>query len=59
MTIYTIRATREVLYEFSVTADHERGAREEFALAEQGGYMEKFAYAWGEIKITEIEEEEE
>ena len=59
MTIYNIRATREVLYEFSVQADHERGALEEFAIIGQGGTMEQFAYAWGEIKITEIEEEEE
>jgi|MesohylFT_1024984.scaffolds.fasta_scaffold977358_1 hypothetical protein len=59
MTIYTIRGTREVLYEFCVTADHERGALEEIAIIGQGGYMEKFAYAWEELKITEIEAEEE
>jgi hypothetical protein len=59
MTIYTIRATRQVSYEFCVTADSERGAREEIAIIGQGGTIEEYAYDWEPLKITEIDEESE
>ena len=58
MKTYIIRATRETLYEFCVTADSERGAREEMAIIEKSGMSEDFAYELSPLKITEIDEEE-
>ena len=59
MPLYTITATRETHYEFSIEADTEAQALEEMNRIELTENVEDYAYDWYPLEITDIEEEEE
>jgi hypothetical protein len=62
MTLYTIIATRETIYEFNVEADSEQEAIEEVNRIELNEDVEEYAYDWYPLEISEItniEEEEQ
>lgn len=59
MTLYTIIATRETQYEFSIEADSEAEAIAEVNRIELEEDIETYAYDWYPLEITDIEEEEE
>ena len=59
MTLYTIIATRETQYEFSIEADSEAEAISEVNRIELNEDIEEYAYDWYPLEITDIEEEEE
>jgi hypothetical protein len=59
MTLYTIIATRETQYEFSIEADSEAEAIAEVNRIELNEDIEEYAYDWYPLEITDIEEEEE
>ena len=56
---YTVIASREVHYEFSIEAEDEASAIEEINRIELNEDVEEYAYDWYPLEITEIEEEEE
>ena len=58
MPLYTIIASREVLYEFNFEADDEASAIEEVNRIELNEDIEEYAYDWYPLEITEINEEE-
>lgn len=58
MPLYTIIASREVLYEFNFEADDEASAIEEINRIELNEDIEEYAYDWYPLEITEINEEE-
>lgn len=58
MTLYTIIASRETIYEFNIEADSEAEAIEEVNRMELNEDIEEYAYDWYPLEITEIEEEE-
>jgi hypothetical protein len=59
MTLYTIIASRETIYEFNIEADSEAEAIEEVNRMELNEDVEEYAFDWYPLEITEIEEEEE
>jgi hypothetical protein len=59
MTLYTIIATRETQYEFSIEADSEAEAIAEVNRIELEEDIETYAYDWYPLEISDIEEEEE
>lgn len=59
MTLYTIIATRETLYEFNIEAEDEASAIEEMNRIELNEDVEEYAYDWYPLEITEINEEEQ
>jgi hypothetical protein len=59
MTLYTIIATRETLYEFNIEAEDEASAIEEMNRIELNEDAEEYAYDWYPLEITEINEEEQ
>ena len=59
MTLYTIIASRETIYEFNIEADSEAEAIEEMNRIELNEDVEEYAYDWYPLEITEINEEEE
>jgi hypothetical protein len=59
MTLYTIIATRETQYEFSIEADSEAAAVAEVNRIELEEDIETYAYDWYPLEISDIEEEEE
>ena len=58
MTLYTIIASRETIYEFNIEADSEAEAIEEVQRLELNEDVEEYAYDWYPLEITEINEEE-
>lgn len=58
MPLYSITATRETLYEFSIEADSEAQAIEEMNRIEIAEDVEEYAYDWYPLEITDIEEVE-
>lgn len=59
MTLYTIIASRETIYEFNIEADSEAEAIEEMNRIELNEDVEEYAFDWYPLEITEINEEEE
>ena len=59
MTLYTIIATRETQYEFSIEANSEAEAIAEVNRIELEEDIETYAYDWYPLEISDIEEEEE
>jgi hypothetical protein len=59
MTLYTIIASRETIYEFNIEADSEAEAIEEVNRMELNEDIEAYAFDWYPLEITEINEEEE
>jgi hypothetical protein len=59
MPLYTITATRETQYEFTIEAADEASAIEEVNRIELNEDVEEYAYDWYPLEITDIEEEEE
>lgn len=59
MPLYTIIATRETQYEFSIEADSEAEAIAEVNRIELEEDIETYAYDWYPLEISDIEEEEE
>jgi hypothetical protein len=59
MTLYTIIASRETIYEFNIEADSEAEAIEEMNRMELNEDVEEYAFDWYPLEITEINEEEE
>jgi hypothetical protein len=59
MTLYTIIASRETIYEFNIEADSEAEAIEEMNRIELNEDVEEYAYDWYPLEVTEINEEEE
>jgi hypothetical protein len=59
MTLYTIIASRETIYEFNIEADSEAEAIAEVNRMELNEDVEEYAFDWYPLEITEIEEEEE
>jgi hypothetical protein len=59
MTLYTIIATRETIYEFNIEADSEAEAIEEMNRIELNEDVEEYAYDWYPLEVTEINEEEQ
>jgi hypothetical protein len=59
MTLYTIIASRETIYEFNIEADSEAEAIEEVNRMELNEDVEEYAFDWYPLEITEINEEEE
>jgi hypothetical protein len=58
MPLYRIAATREVYYEFDIEADTEKQALEEMARIELSKKdVERYAYDWFPLEVTDIEEE--
>jgi hypothetical protein len=58
MTLYTIIASRETIYEFNIEADSEAEAIEEMNRIELNEDVEEYAYDWYPLEITEINDEE-
>jgi hypothetical protein len=59
MTLYTIIASRETIYEFNIEADSEAEAIEEMNRIELNEDVEEYAYDWYPLEVTEINEEEQ
>jgi hypothetical protein len=59
MTLYTIIASRETIYEFNIEADSEAEAIEEMNRMEGSEDVEEYAYDWYPLEVTEINEEEQ
>ncbi len=59
MTLYTIIASRETIYEFNIEAEDEASAIEEMNRIELNEDVEEYAYDWYPLEITEINEEEQ
>ena len=59
MTLYTIIASRETIYEFNIEADSEDEAIEEMNRIELNEDVEEYAYDWYPLEVTEINEEEQ
>jgi hypothetical protein len=59
MTLYTIIASRETIYEFNIEADSESEAIEEMNRIELNEDVEEYAYDWYPLEVTEINEEEQ
>jgi hypothetical protein len=59
MTLYTIIASRETIYEFNIEAEDEASAIEEMNRIELNEDVEEYAFDWYPLEITEINEEEE
>jgi hypothetical protein len=59
MTLYTIIASRETVYEFNIEADSEAEAIEEMNRIELNEDVEEYAFDWYPLEVTEINEEEE
>lgn len=56
MPTYNITAKRETHYEFDIEADTEQEALDEIKRIDSAENVEEYAYEWGPIEITEINE---
>jgi hypothetical protein len=59
MPLYTITATRETKFEFTIEADSEQEALDEMQRIDDTEDSDEYAYEYSAFEVTDIEVEEE